>query len=371
MLESFRYFCAAMVFALPARAELVSFAETGGVLRAAVRIDGETHGVDLALTRPAQPAPPSGPRGAALFLETAPGDDLAPAALARGMAVARLDLTKLPPAARAPALRDLAPRLRGLSGVKRLLAHGQAESGAALAEAGAAFDGVLLQDVPDAAAKAARVIETWGSDVYWSDAGRAPTGDAAENRRSFFLAGTAQARAGANCAAPVNARSPAPALRALLVALDDWTKGVKPPASRAPASADLTAAAALAWPKIPGQAAAPALTRRVPRVDADGNELSGLRLPDHALPIATFTGFNAPKDRNGPACVAGAAAPFPATKADREKSGDPRPSLVERYGSRAYFVATMRVLADGLVKERLLLKEDADAYVAAAKQAPF
>jgi hypothetical protein len=44
---------------------------------------------------------------------------------------------------------------------------------------------------------------------------------------------------------------------------------------------------------------------------------------------------------------------------------------VERYGSRAYFVATMRVVADRLVKERLLLKEDADAYVATAKQAPF
>jgi hypothetical protein len=117
--------------------------------------------------------------------------------------------------------------------------------------------------------------------------------------------------------------------------------------------------------------AAPAGERLVPRIDADGNALSGLRLPDHALPVATFTGFNAAKDRNGPPCGAGAAIPFPATKAEREKSGDPRLSLVERYGSRAYFVATMRVLADKLVKERLLLKEDADAYVAAAKTAPF
>jgi hypothetical protein len=44
---------------------------------------------------------------------------------------------------------------------------------------------------------------------------------------------------------------------------------------------------------------------------------------------------------------------------------------MERYGSRAYFVATMRVVADKLVAERLLLKEDADAYVSAARQAPF
>jgi len=63
--------------------------------------------------------------------------------------------------------------------------------------------------------------------------------------------------------------------------------------------------------------------------------------------------------------------PFAASKAEREKNGDPRPSLVERYGSRAYFVATMRVVADRLVRARLLLSEDADAYVAAAKTAPF
>ena len=97
----------------------------------------------------------------------------------------------------------------------------------------------------------------------------------------------------------------------------------------------------------------------------------GLRLPDRLLPLATFTGFGAQKDKNGPLCAAGAAIAFAANKADREKSGDTRPALVERYGSRAYFVATMRVIADKLVKERLLLKEDADAYVAAARQAPF
>ncbi|WP_363350447.1 alpha/beta hydrolase domain-containing protein [Methylocystis echinoides] len=356
-----------MVF--PARAELVSFKEAGGVLRATVRIDGNAYDLDLALLRPARPAP-----GAPLFVETAPGDDLAPLALSRGFAVLRLDLTKLPGAARTGALRDLAPRLRGL-GAKRLVANGQGETGAALAEAGALFDGVLLQDAPPTARRAAgspRIIETWGADAYWGAGGeRPPLGAEPENRRSFFLTGVAPTRAGANCAAPVNGLSPAPALRALLAALDDWTKGAKPPGSRAPAESDLVQAAALAWPKIPGLSAPPGPSRRAPKIDADGNELSGLRLPDQALPIATFTGFNARKDPKGPACAAGAALPFPATKAEREKTGDPRASLVERYGSRAYFVATMRVVADKLVRERLLLKEDADAYVAAAKQAPF
>jgi hypothetical protein len=109
----------------------------------------------------------------------------------------------------------------------------------------------------------------------------------------------------------------------------------------------------------------------VPRIDVDGNETAGLRLPDQALPIATFVGFNARRDKDGPACEAGSAFPFASARPDREKSGDPRLSLVERYGSRAYFAATMRVVADKLVKERLLLKEDADAYVAAGKTAPF
>lgn len=371
MLQGLKFFCAAMLFAVPARAELVTLAETSAAVRAAVRIGGQTHEFDIALMRPARPASPSDHSGAALFLETAPGDDLAPLALSRGMAVARLDLSSLPPAARAAALRDLAPRLRGLVGARRLLAHGRGDAGAALAEAGTLFDGLLLQDAPAPAATGPRVIDTWGSDAYWGAGGRHLPGPAAETRRSFFLAGMAQTLAGENCSAPLNQRSPAPALRALLAALDDWTKGAKPPPSRAPTEADLVEAAALVWPKIPGTPAPPAVAGRVPRIDPDGNELSGLRLPDHALPIATFVGFNAQKEKTGPACAAGASASFPATKAEREKSGDPRPSLIERYGSRAYFVATMRVVADRLVKERLLLKEDADAYVAAARQAPF
>jgi hypothetical protein len=353
----------------PARAELVSWTGSGGALRAVSKIDGKSYEIALTLARPAPPAPPG-----ALFLETAADDDVAPFALSRGMSVARLDLAALPVAARAVALRDIAPRLRGLAGGKTLLARGRGEDAAPLAGTGALFDGLLLQDAPGLATTAPRLVETWGSDAYWlADAqrpGPAPRPRReAENRRSYFLAGVAQATKADNCAAPVNRRSPAPALRALLDILAEWARGVTPPPSRAPAPADLVEAAALVWPKIaPGP---PAHAGLVPAVDADGNERAGLRLPDHVLPIATFTAFNAQKDRSGPACRAGAAAPFAATKADREKSGDPRLSLVERYGSRAYFVATMRVVADRLVKERLLLREDADAYVAAAKQAPF
>jgi len=109
----------------------------------------------------------------------------------------------------------------------------------------------------------------------------------------------------------------------------------------------------------------------VPKIDVDGNETSGLRLPDQALPIATFTGWNGAKDKAPGACVAGATFPLTPNRAAREAARDPRQSLIERYGARSYFVAALRSVADKLVKERLLLPQDADAYVAAGKQAPF
>jgi hypothetical protein len=186
----------------------------------------------------------------------------------------------------------------------------------------------------------------------------------------FFLAGVAAPGAlETNCAAPVNDLSAEPARRALLVALDDFLLGgPSPPASR---RADLAPAESLAWPKVPGLPAPPPGARLVPKIDVDGNESSGLSLPDQALPIATFTGWNAVKDRAKGDCVSGAKLPFAISRAAREASGDPRQSLPERYGSRAYFVGALRSVADRLVKERLLLPQDADAYVAAGKEAPF
>jgi hypothetical protein len=332
--------------------------------RATVSVDGHSYDLPLDWRRPATPAP-----GAALLVDTERDDALAPLATGRGMSVVLVDLDRLPAPARAGALRDLAKKLKETSGAKRLVARGAGDTGAALASAGDAFDGILLQDVHAGAATAPRSIFVWGSDSYWRAAGFAPVPESAKERR-FFLPGVTRPGASENCAAPANTRSAAPALRALLVALDDWTRGVKPPASRAPGAADLVEARALLWPKIPSLPAPPS-AGAVPKIDADGNEVTGLRLPDQTLPIATFTAFNAQKDPKGAACASGAALPFPSTKADREKAGDPRPSLMERYGSRAYFVATMRVLADKLVKERLLLPADADAYVSAAKQAPF
>ncbi len=277
-------------------------------------------------------------------------------------------------------LREAIAHLRDASRAERIIGAGGGQSADFLQKlggenAGKLFDALLLVDAAPSkppGKDAPFMIEILGSDAYWRTVPRAPEALAAtpKNRRSFFLAGaTASVALEANCAAPVNDRSIEPARRALLVALDDFLQGgPAPPASRV---ADLAPAETLAWPKIPGLPAPPPGVRFVPRIDADGNETSGLRLPDQALPIATFTGWDAIKDKTKGGCASGAKLPFPVSRAAREASGDPRQSLPERYGSRAYFVGALRSVADRLVKERLLLPQDADAFVAAGKTAPF
>ena len=277
-------------------------------------------------------------------------------------------------------LRETIARLRLASRIKRIIGAGAGQSGDFLHElAGEGgeklFDALLLlgaAPLKRPGKHAPFTVEIFGPDAYWRSVSPAPEPRAGEpsNRRVFFLAGgAASGELETNCAAPVNDRSAEPARRALLVALDDFLQGgPPPPASR---RADLAPAESLAWPKIPGLPAPPPGARLVPKIDVDGNESSGLRLPDQALPIATFTGWNAARDKAKGDCSSGAKLPFPLSRAAREASGDPRQSLPERYGSRAYFVGALRSVADRLVKERLLLPQDADAYVAAGKEAPF
>ena len=311
-------------------------------------------------------APTAAP-GAILYVETMPDAALEAFALARGMNVLRIDTSKImPPAATRDPLGPLLTRYRRETGAMRVIGHGGAGQAAALLAGG--FDGLLLEGADDVSpAGDMRVIAVVGADFFWSPVPPVLANKpAATNLRRFYLSGISLARRG-DCP-PSVADAAAPARRALLLALADWMKGVKPPASRFPGGSDLVAARAGVWPKIPGLPTPPCDARLVPPIDIDGNERRlGLVLPDRAMPIATFTVFDA--DRGG--CSGGVAWPFASSKAEREKRADPRLSLVERYGSRAYFVATMRVVSDRLVKERLLLPEDADAYVAAAKAAPF
>ncbi len=305
-------FALAALLHAPAHAELVKLdvgpAADGApkTVQAAVKIDGLSYEITGRLAQPTKPASNS------LLIETQASEDLKTLAQERGMAVLTLDLSKLPETAKAAALRDVVKHMRGATKAKRVLGRAQGSDADVLADAASLFDGLLLHDARRLPAAPTRFIETWSADAYWRAAPRAES-DKSEppNARRFYLAGTAAAGAITNCAAPINTRAIAPALRALLIALDDWTaKGVAPPASRAPGAADFVAARDLKWPKIPGLPAPPEGERRVPKIDADGNEMAGLRLPDQALPIATFTGFNAQKDKAGPPCAAGAALPF-------------------------------------------------------------
>src|SRR5262249_25972219 len=109
----------------------------------------------------------------------------------------------------------------------------------------------------------------------------------------------------------------------------------------------------------------------VPQVDADGNDVPGIRTPHIAAPVATYTGWN-PRlpHQGGPALssIIGSYLPFAATREQRQASGDPRPALTERYWSAAHYVRCIACAAQQLVEQRLLLEEDADHYVARAIQ---
>jgi hypothetical protein len=112
----------------------------------------------------------------------------------------------------------------------------------------------------------------------------------------------------------------------------------------------------------------------VSKVDTDGNEIGGIRLPDIAVPLATYTGWNLYKapfpegemcDRDGSYLA------FAKTRAEREAAGDPRLSVEERYSSQANYVGRVAAVAQNLVKQRFLLPEDAERFVQKARLQNF
>ena len=198
---------------------------------------------------------------------------------------------------------------------------------------------------------------------------------------------------------PFNTVDYTPLLRAALTNLDRWvTTGEPAPPSCHPRLADGTAVPshtlAAAFTKLPGVRFPPqtlhalrldygpethlgrtitlpalegeAYPALVSAVDTDGNEIAGIRLPDLTVPLATHTGWNLRHQEVGnPDLVigitgglAGWTLPFPATRADREATGDPRLSLEERYPSRADYIRQVRVAAQTLVAQGYLLAED-------------
>ncbi len=213
-----------------------------------------------------------------------------------------------------------------------------------------------------------------------------------DNERVYFLTGSqhgparfppAEARLGAQRENPNDYWL---AMRALLVAMDDWMRaGKSPPPSRYPQLANntLVPAANVAFPALPGVRApqplpagprAPnplvakdggagtTLPYLVPQTDKDGVELAGVRLPDIEAPLATYTGWNfrnvsiGGEDTLYP--LLGSYIPFPATAAARTAAKDPRAAIAERYASKQAYLDKVRAAADKLVADKFLLADD-------------
>src|SRR5262245_8607052 len=105
----------------------------------------------------------------------------------------------------------------------------------------------------------------------------------------------------------------------------------------------------------------------VPRPDADGNDQGGIALPELLVPLGTRTGFNTRSEAVGFPWATGrwdgSFLPFARTEAERQASGDPRPSLAARYADRGAYERKVRSAAAAVVGHGFLLPEDVDALV--------
>jgi hypothetical protein len=209
------------------------------------------------------------------------------------------------------------------------------------------------------------------------------------------------------CANPTNPLYHGPTLRALLMDLDAWVdRGVIPPDSNYPTLAAGTlvslADARAAFPKIPGVLFPPMMnelelldfgpafgpvggklgpkpprlgakyTMFVPKPNEDGLDVGGVRPLEIRVPVGTHTGWNGrnAESRAPNLCALdGAFIAFRATRQERERAGDPRRSLEERYASGAGYVKAVEDAARTLIQERFLIEEDAARAVKAAEGA--
>ncbi len=226
--------------------------------------------------------------------------------------------------------------------------------------------------------------------------------------RGGFNVETASPTSAATCELPNNTNPQADTMRALFVALTDWvTKDIAPPPSQYPRidhhQLVWPRAAAMGFPAIPGSplpdnllnpfydydfgaefnysdlsgvlATQPPAIKRVlpllvPKVDADGNETSGIASALHQAPLGTYLGWNVTRSGfyKGRVCgFSGGFIPFAKTKAEREASGDPRLSLEERYRDHAGYVAAIKAAIERLLQQKFLLPSDAERLIREAE----
>ena len=273
-------------------------------------------------------------------------------------------------------------------------------------------------------------VEIYSANEYWVKAASLlhTTPDGAVDlpdspfSRNYFISshqhGTGSATSKGACQQFQNPLDSAPIQRALFIALDEWTNGKPPSASRVPRLSDGTLVpplpqSGMGFPNIPGVTYTGLKTTRylfdygldfyqtgiatvnppvfpfttpsyqddpgngpiypsfVPKTDSDGNDIAGVRLPDVTVPLATYTGWALRSGgwANDGCEGSGQYIPFAATAADRAATGDPRPSVEERYPSFGHYYSAVIRAIDGLVKDRLMLCEDADDQQARLLQA--
>lgn len=252
-----------------------------------------------------------------------------------------------------------------------------------------------------------RLVHTDSGNEAWGKAASLVTTDGMgrdidlpENLRVYYIGSTqhdpVQKPEQRYCQQLTNPNRWQPVLRALWVGLDAWaTNGSEPPASAYPRASDGTLAPVLpqsqiGFPAIPGVTYNGAFNRigvpdksalpfayvegkyydaRAPKTDTDGNDLSGIRTLDAAVPRGTHTGWalrRAGFAENEECQLNGQFIPFAATRDERLAKGDPRPSLEERYPNGDAYVRAVSAAAKSLVEKRYLLQTDADAAIAVA-----
>jgi hypothetical protein len=270
-------------------------------------------------------------------------------------------------------------------------------------------DGLLAKAT--AASVVPRIFYTFSSTEYWARAGSLThtndngTADVplAPTSRLYFLSGTPHASGGLppspqQTRYALNFAQQRWVLRALLIDLDKWLAGTEPPPSRYPTIArrQLVPRESVRFPKVPSlpfaeympgvwrmdygveYATARVITKEppslgepypvlVPQVNADGNDEGGIPLPEVAVPLGTHTGWNVSTFQLSGlrylAGLVGSFQPFARTKADREQSGDSRPSIEERYASRQEYLQRVRRAATELVRDRFVLQDDVEGVV--------
>jgi hypothetical protein len=231
-----------------------------------------------------------------------------------------------------------------------------------------------------------------------------------ENVRIYMTNGAPHGNAGSRNRGiyehPLNPLNHSPILRALLVALDRWaSKGVEPPPSLYPRikRRELVTAAEhkKRFPKIPGmrhpgknlqpprvyygdrfwsegifsvvppKMGEPYITL-VPNFDSDGNGVGGIRLPELQVPLGTYQGWNPRRPEFGAqnylGRFEGSFWAFAKIEEERNITGDPRPSIEERYSSKKAYVENIIRAVRRLIKQGFLLKEDGENYIARAKR---